>query len=301
MPLHPQAQAFVDHLAREKPPGWEELGPEEARVAFNGFGEFFGKGPQLDAVEDMVIDGDVPVRVYKPGQAGDLPVVMFFHGGGWVLGSVETHDALCRHLAKLSGAVVVSVDYGLSPENAFPGPLDQCYRATRHVSDNAADFGIHADRLFVAGDSAGGNLAAAVAIRARDEGGPSIAKQILIYPVIATDFETTSYQAFAEGHGLTRNSMIWFWRNYLTGHSDLNVPLADLRNHELAGLPPALVLTAEYDVLRDEGEDYADRLESAGVTVQRSRYDGMLHGFVHFAGLFDSHADALAEVSQFIR
>lgn len=301
MPLHPQAQAFVDHLAQEQPPGWPELGPTDARIAFDGLGETFGSGPELPFVQDKVIADDVPVRIYRPSDASVLPVVLFFHGGGWVLGGVDSHDGLCRNLAKLSGAAVVSVGYGLSPENAFPGPLEQCYRATQYVSENAGEFGVDATALSVAGDSAGGNLAAAVTIRARDENGPAIAKQVLFYPVIATDFDTSSYRAFAEGHGLTRESMIWFWQNYLDGRDDWNIPLADLRNHELSGLPSALVLTAEYDVLRDEGEAYADRLESAGVPVKRSQYEGMLHGFVHFAGLFDAHADALLEASQFIR
>ncbi|MEM9646699.1 MAG: alpha/beta hydrolase [Planctomycetota bacterium] len=300
MPLHPQAQAFVDSLAEQDAPSWQELGPVKAREGFRALGEVFGSGPELPLVKDVVLDGDISARLYKSSDLSDLPVVVFFHGGGWVLGDVESHDALCRRLASEAGIAVVSVDYDLAPENSFPGPMDQCYRATSFISANGESLGVDSARLMVAGDSAGGNLAGAVAIRARDESGPAIDSQILIYPVISPDFDTGSYLEFADGHGLTRASMQWFWECYLAGAESLSKPLADLGRHDLAGLPPALVITCEYDVLRDEGESYADRLKSSQVEVQWSRYEGMLHGFIHFASLFDDSDRAIKEVAAYI-
>lgn len=300
MPLHPQAQAFVDSLAQQNPPGWDELSPDEARQAFAGMGEFFGIGPELDAVDDMTL-ADVPVRVYRSDERAIKPAVIYVHGGGWVLGSIDTHDAICRRLVRGSGAHVISVDYGLAPENAFPGPLDQCFAVVQAVAEQGESLGVDPTRLLVAGDSAGGNLAAATAIRARDESGPALIGQALIYPVVAPDFETDSYQEFAEGFGLTRDSMKWFWRSYVGEGAELSQPLADLSGHSLEGLPPTLIITAEYDVLRDEGESFARRMKDSGIDVRHTRYDGMLHGFFHMATLFDDSRAATDEVIRFVR
>ena len=300
MPLTEQAQAFLDTIAANNPPGWEELTPQEGRKIFNDFGELFGEGPDLDRVEDHKLTGDVSVRLYSTGSDTAQPAVMYFHGGGWVLGNIQTHDSLCRRLAKSSGCTVISVDYALAPENPFPKPLDDCYSATESIVNRATELNIDPARIAVAGDSAGGNLAAAVSIRARDRSGPPIMLQVLLYPVIAPEFHTESYQQFATNHGLTLAGMKWFWEQYL-GEQDLD-PLAVVsRTASFEGLPPAHVVTVEYDVLRDEGESYARRLAAAGVSTTTKRYDGNLHGFMHFAGMFDDGLAATEDVALILK
>jgi len=300
MTLHPQAQSFVDQIAQQDRPGWHEMLPGEARVLFDEMKGIFGRGPKVHSVEDRKTDGGVPVRIYRPSDVIDLPVIVYFHGGGWALGNIESHDAVCRYLVTAANAVVVSVEYRLAPEHKYPAAFDDSFAATQWVSNNASDLGVDTNRISVAGDSAGGNLAAAVAIKARDVGGPAIHKQILIYPVIEPDFMTDSYLSCAEGHGLTRTTMQWFWEQYIVdgGEDRRYVCLA---NANVENLPPAFVLTAEYDVLRDEGENYAARLKSAGVEVALKRYPGMLHGFVHFCGYFDDAKTAFDDIADALR
>ena len=296
MTLHPQAQSFVDQIAEQNRPGWHTMSAGEARALFDEMKGIFGRGPELHSVEDRKTDGGVAVRVYRPTDSTDLPVVVYFHGGGWVLGNIESHDSVCRNIAKAADAVVVSVEYRLAPENKYPAAFHDCYAATKWVADEASALGVDANRLIVAGDSAGGNLAAAVAIKARDRGGPAICKQVLIYPVIEPDFTTDSYLSCAEGHGLTRETMQWFWEQYSDG--DAESRYACLANANVENLPSAFVLTAEYDVLRDEGENYAARMKSAGVDVTVKRYAGMLHGFVHFCGYFDDAKIAFVDIAK---
>jgi acetyl esterase len=296
MPLHPQAKAFIENLLEQNPPGWEELGVSEAREVFESFAPMLGAAPVLSRVEDHVLPGGVRVRLYCD-QTGPMPVVMFFHGGGWVLGNVETHDAMCRRLAVDSGCAIVSVDYGLSPENTFPGPILDCYRATESVYEMATELNVDGSRLAVAGDSAGGHLAASVAIKARDESGPPIALQVLMYPVIEPNFESGSYRAFAEGFGLTQSNMRWFWEQFLGGREAcVEAMPSHAKSHR--GLPPALILTAQYDVLRDEGNAYSLKLQRDNVQVSHSQCDGMLHGFLHFAGLFDTGIEVGRNIGQ---
>lgn len=301
MPLHPQSQAFIDSLAEQTPPSWQELGVKEAREVFDSFEPMYGDAPAVERVEDHVTPDGIRTRLYvnqaDSNETESPPVMMFFHGGGWVLGSIETHDALCRRMAVHSGCAVVSVDYRRSPENAFPGPVDDCYAATEFVATRAGDLGLDASRLAVAGDSAGGHLATCVAIKSRDQSGPPISVQVLLYPVIQPDFETDSYNAFAEGYGLTRASMQWFWQNFL-GHQHPSPASVPSQMAMLAGLPAAIVLTAEYDVLRDEGASYANQLKQAGVDVRHRQADGMLHGFLHFAGLFDPGIEIGKEIAE---
>jgi acetyl esterase len=302
MPLDPQAHAFLAAIAEQNPPAWEDLTPEEGRKAFTGLAEVFGTGPEVHRVEDRNLPGSIGVRIYRPAAEAALPAVMYFHGGGWVLGDLNTHDTLCRRLAAGSGSVVISVEYRRPPEHKFPGALNDCFEATRYVADHAGELGVDAKRVAVAGDSAGGNLAAAVALRARDEGGPAIHSQWLIYPVIDRQFDTGSYQSFAEGHALTRANMEWFWDQYLMGQADALDPYAAPgQAKSLAGLPPAHVITAEFDVLRDEGESYASRLKAAGVPVTLRRYDGMLHGFIHFTEPFDVGKQAIQDLAAAIK
>ncbi|MFK8111163.1 MAG: alpha/beta hydrolase [Rubripirellula sp.] len=284
MPLSEQAQAFIDAIANGDRPGWEEMSPAEGREIFNGFDELFGEGPELARVENRVLPGDVKVRIFADSDETQ-PAVMYFHGGGWVLGNIDTHDALCRRIAKLSGCVIISVDYSRSPEHRYPKAFNECHAATKYVAEHAAEFGIDKKRIAVMGDSAGGNLAAAVALKSRDEG-PKLALQVLIYPVIEPVFDTESYQAFGTGHGLSLANMRWFWDQYL-GDQQADAFAAPSRAKTLAGLPPAHVITAEFDVLRDESEAYARQLNEAGVPTTTSQYLGNLHGFIHFAGAFD--------------
>lgn len=305
MPLTPQAQAFLDAVAAQNSPPWESLTPQEGRAAFSGLTELFGEGPVVSRVEDQTLPGGLGLRIYSDGsesggRSARQPAVMYFHGGGWVLGNLDTHDALCRRLAKASGCTIVSVDYSLSPEARFPQPLQECYDATKYVSDHADELGVLAGRMAVAGDSAGGNLAAAVAIKARDEGSPSIKLQVLIYPVIEPKFDTDSYEQFADNHGLSRENMKWFWQQFLGDQAP--TPLAaPAQSASLAGLPSAHVITAQYDVLRDEGEAYARSLAAAGVPTSTRRYDGNLHGFIHFAGIFDDGLRATDDVAAVLR
>ena len=305
MPLTAQAQTFLEAVAALNRPGWEELTPEQGREVFNALGDLFGEGPPISRVEDRSLPNGVDVRIYAdPRSAGSVglrqPVVMFFHGGGWVLGNLETHDSLCRRLAKESGCTIVAVDYPLSPEARFPQALQQCYDATMYVVDHADELGVLGDSLAVLGDSAGGNLAAALAMKSRDEGGPAIKLQVLLYPVIEPNFETETYKRFGEKHGLSRANMKWFWQQYL-GDQQVVALAAPSRAASLTGLPPAHVVTAEYDVLRSEGEGYARSLSAAGVPTTTRRYDGNLHGFMHFAGMFDDGVAATRDVGNVLK
>ncbi len=250
-------------------------------------------------VRDITIPGpvgDIPARLYKPSAANNLPVLLWFHGGGWVIGSVEGSDPTARSLANQSGCAVVSVDYHMAPEYKFPAPVEDCYAATTWVVKHAADLGVDGSKIAVGGDSAGGNLAAVVAIMAKERGGPKISHQCLVYPVADYNFGTESYTNNANGYLLTVGSMKWFWNHYLNNPLEgLNHHASPLQTADLAGLPPALVITAEYDPLCSEGEALATRLAAAGVPVERKRYDGMIHGFFGMAASMD---DAKAAVSQ---
>lgn len=303
LPLHPQSQEFLASVAAENRPAWSDLPLSVARTMFLEFGKqrADGHGPDLLSVVDREIADGLRVRIYRPTFESGLIPIVYFHGGGWVLGDLNSHDVVCRMLAAESKSVVISVDYRLAPESPFPAAVDDCYRAVRYVAENAVELNVDATRQTVAGDSAGGNLAAAVSIRARDENGPSIWRQVLIYPVIAPNFHSDSYNAFAEGYGLTRDTMKFFWKAYV-GQDLSNVPpLADLSQVDLTGLPPALVLLATHDVLYDEGLAFANRLAEHGVLVTRMDYKGMLHGFVHFARLFDEGRRAIADIAGALR
>lgn len=280
---------------------WESMGPERARQTFRTLRPLYGEGPELARVEDVQTADGVGLRVYRalPDRPG--PGIVYFHGGGWVLGDVDTHDALCRKLARSAQGVVVSVNYDPAPENTFPDLLDQCVAATRFAFASKPQLGIDDTPLTVAGDSAGGNLASAVAARLRDAGDPIVGRQWLLYPAIAPDFSTESYRAFAEGHGLTRGSMEWFWRCYLGDSDGQDLRYADLRQLDLEGLPEATVVTAECDVLRDEGEAYAQALEAAGVETKCIRYDGMLHGFILLGEIFAEGNEVLERLGQSLR
>jgi acetyl esterase len=246
--------------------------------------------------------GEIPVRLYRPESRDPLPVLVYFHGGGFVLCDLDTHDGPCRSLANAAGCAVVSVDYRLAPEHRFPAAPEDCYAATRWVAECGRELGVDPARIAVGGDSAGGNLTAVVAQMARDRRGPRLAFQLLVYPVADARFDTASYRDNAEGYFLTANMMKWFWRKYLADPADAENPYASpLRAKDLAGLPPGLCITAEFDPLRDEGEAYAARLREAGVRVATSRYDGMFHGFFGMGALIDQGRTAVAEAASALR
>jgi acetyl esterase len=303
MALDPQVKALLDMLAAAGGPPLEEMEVPAAREMYLAMRPPTA-GAEVGSVVDRKIPGgspgvEIPVRIYTPkGGDGPLPVVAYFHGGGWVIGDLETHDHWCRAVASGVPAVVVSVDYRLAPETRFPAAAEDCYAATKWVAANARSLNADPARLAVAGDSAGGNLSAAVAQMARDRGGPPIAFQLLLCPVTEYGFETTSYRDNAEGYLLTKSGMVWFWHHYLAEPTkEGRDPRASpMRAQSLAGLPPAHVVTAEYDVLRDEGEAYAAKLRQAGVAVTSKRYEGQIHNFFTMAHVLEQGAAASEEI-----
>ncbi len=300
MPLDPQAREVLDRLAAVDLPPIEQQSPARAREIMLLRTIGLGEPPAIASMEDRrvpVDGGEIDVRVYRPATEGELPVLVYFHGGGWVIGCIRTHDALCRALANASGFAVVAVDYRLAPEHRYPTAVEDCWAATRWVADNAEELGVDPHRLVVGGDSAGGNLAAVVALLARDRGGLELAGQILVYPITDCDLDTPSSLTNAEGYNLTRAAMRWFWDHYLPEEKRRKEPLASpLQADSLAGLAPALVQTAEFDPLRDEGEAYAHRLIEAGVDATLTRYDGLIHGYIRMTGQIDRAQDANDEI-----
>jgi acetyl esterase len=305
MALDLQARAFLDQLAAAGSPPLNALSVPDARQALLTLFATTGEKEPIQRVEDRHIPGPggpIPIRIYTPQGNNRLPILVYFHGGGWVLGDLETHDAPCRALANAASCLVIAVDYRLAPEHKYPAAVEDCYAATKWVVLNAAALGGDPMRIAVGGDSAGGNLAAAVALMARDRGTPSLTYQLLIYPVTDYAFDTASYRDNAEGYLLTKDMMQWFWRHYLNSEADGQTPYASpLRARDVHGLPPALIITAEFDPLRDEGEAYAARLREAGVPVVLSRYSGMIHGFFSLATVLDQGKQAIAEAATRLR
>jgi len=292
VPIDPQAAAFLEQL-RElgAPPHWE-VGPAEARRLMDEAAPgLFGKPDPVASVEDADADG-VPVRVYRPAD-GEVPALVWFHGGGWVLGSVASHDGLCRTLAARSGCAVVATDYRLAPEHPYPAAVEDAWTATLWA-------GRRFPALAVGGDSAGGHLAAVTALRARDRSVPLVL-QVLVYPATDGGCDTPSYAEHAEVPNLTVEVMRWFWEQFCPVERRAEPEASVLRTPDLSAVAPALVLTAEYDVLRDEGEAYARRLLDAGVPVTLTRYDGQIHGFLRMPALIDQASHALDEVAEAIR
>jgi acetyl esterase len=295
MPLTVQAKAFLDEIAAKGSPPAYTLPPAEARLNRDVPLE---PGPDVASVEDHTVPhstGTILVRVYTPPGTGPFPVLVWFHGGGWVIGSLESADGTCRRLSVGTGCAVVSVDYRLAPEWKFPTAAEDCYTATAWVAQNASQIGLDGRRLAVGGDSAGGNLATVVALMSRDRGSPAIVFQLLICPVTDRNFETQSYRENMIGYRLTREHMRWYWNHYLRTDTDAAHPYAaPLQARDLSGLPPALIATAEFDPLRDEGEAYAERLRQAGVPTTCTRYAGVPHLFYMVPGRIDEARTVIA-------
>jgi len=305
MPLDPQARAMLDQIPLLSDEIVLALAPPMLREAMAAMPGSVGPVEEVARVESRTLPGpagEIPVRIYAPSDARSLPALVYFHGGGFVIGSLDTHDGTCRSLANAIGCAVVSVDYRLAPEHKFPAGPEDCYAATRWVAEKGAEIGVDTARVAVGGDSAGGNLAAVVALMARDRHGPALRHQLLIYPVANHDYATASYEENKQGYLLSREMMRWFWNHYLARPEDGENPYASpLRAASLAGLPPAHVITAEYDPLRDEGEALAARLLRDGVPTTQVRYDGMIHGFFSMTQMLDMAKRAVAEAATAVR
>ena len=303
MPLDAQIESVMEQVAALGFPPSHTVSAQEARS--NAKARPRGKGPDVHKVEDIKIPSDagpIPARIYTPSDETSLPVLVWFHGGGWVVGDLESADATARHLCNESSSVIISIDYRLAPETKFPGAPDDCYAATQWVSENASSLNADPDKIAVGGDSAGGNLAAVVSLMARDKQGPKIGFQLLVYPVTEMNFNTKSYIDNAEGYQLSRDGMIWYWDHYLEDKEASNNPYAaPMKAQSLQNLPPALIITAEYDPLRDEGKAYAERLKAEGVTTQYTMYSGMIHGFFGMASVVDKGRAAVKEAADAMR
>jgi acetyl esterase len=296
--LSPKARAIVDQIATL--PQLPALTPVEAR----------GRPVPLEAAPEAVGSvtaraipgpgGPLAIRIYRPKDALRAALV-YFHGGGWVLGSLESADATCRALTNRSRCVVISIDYRLAPESKFPAAVDDAYAATRWIADNASDLRIDPARIAVGGASAGGNLAAAVALVARERGGPKIAFQLLTVPVAELSSKAESHREFAEGYGLSAADMTWFGLHYVRTPADADDPRASVLRADLHGLPPAFVITAECDPLRDDGEAYADRLRELGIAARYKRYPGMFHGFMSFPSVLPEASEAFEDAGKALR
>jgi acetyl esterase len=274
--------AFIAQMAESGLKPLHEMTPEEARGLGGAWLELYGSGPEVGSVSDDAVPvegGEVPVRIYQPAGAARA-LIVYYHGGGWVIGALDEFDVLARQLVDRTGATVVLVDYRLAPEHRYPVAAEDSWAALVWIADHLEELAGSRVPLIVAGDSAGGNLSAIVAQRAKAEGGPDISLQVLVYPVTDADLDNASYTDPANQLLLSRDAMIWFWDHYAPDPEDRKNPDASpLRADDLSGLPPAVVLTAEHDPLRDEGEAYADKLRAAGVPVQHQRFDGQMHAF----------------------
>ncbi|MBT4491015.1 MAG: alpha/beta hydrolase [Rhodospirillaceae bacterium] len=309
MTLDPQVEYILELIEKSPYPEFHTLSPQEAREIFEDTAPALNIRPEdVYRSEDRWVegvDGDIPIRIYTPYEpaAGEtLPILVFYHGGGFVIGSLDSYDSLCRALANRAACIVVSVDYRLAPEHKFPAAVDDALDAYQWVSDHAHELDGDATRMAIAGDSAGGNVTAVTAIGIRDEGDRSPLLQVLIYPVLDGTPETSSHHEFAEGMLLTRGNILWFYDHYMKQPEDVANPrFSPILAEDLSGLAPTLLIVAGHDPLRDEGLAYGERLKDAGVTVELSNYEGMVHGFLSFADAVDQGKVAIEQVATALR
>ena len=308
MDLDPDAARALQLIKATGRPAYEDLTIQEARQAYDKVRIAVSPPPpEVASVRDLSAEGPggpIKLRHYVPvgSPTARLPALVYCHGGGWVMGDLDSHDGVCRHLANRSGCAVVSIDYRLAPEHKFPAAVDDAIAATTWVAGHAADLGIDADRIAVGGDSAGATLAAATCIAAREAGGPRLRHQVLLYPVTDLDMCTPSHERLAEGFLLTRSTLTWFYANYLRGPEDkADWRASPLKAASFRGLPPALILTASHDPLCDEGEAYARRLIEAGVRVTSWRVPGQLHGFLPMGKLMRAAGPTLDEIARHLK
>lgn len=308
--LYPTVQDFLNNLAAQGGPPLYELSPQDAREVLRGLQAVRVAKMPAD-IEDRLLpvgpQGKVSIRIVRPKDIKEtLPALMYFHGGGWVMGDKDTHDRLIREIANGARAAVVFVNYTPSPEAQYPVPIEEAYAATRWVAEHGREINVDSSRLAVVGDSVGGNMVAAVTLLAKQRGGPALHLQVLFYPVTEAGFDTPSYDQFAEGYFLTREAMKWFWDQYAPDPTVRNEPTASPLNasvDQLRGLPPALIIVGECDVLRDEGEAYARKLIEAGVRVTALRCLGIIHDFVMLNAITDAPAPraAIAHAGELLR
>jgi len=308
MPLDPQVQAVLDAAKKANVAELWQLTPHDARAEYRRRTNRLKVDVDIHRFEDRDIDGSggkIPIRIYTPRELASgekLPVLVWYHGGGYVIGDLDTHDSACRALANEADCIVVAVDYRLAPEHKFPAAVDDCFAALKWVVKHADEINVDGTRIAVGGDSAGGNLAAVVSILARNAGSPKIAFQLLIYPVTAPEPETKSHHAFAEGYLLTRKTITWFFTQYIRSSKDVtDFRYAPLEADDLSSLPPSLIVVAGYDPLRDEGVEYAEALIHAGNRVRLSNYEGMVHGFYLMGGMVDASRRAISESAAMLR
>jgi acetyl esterase len=307
MPLDPIMKAFIDQMALQPAPKMYELPAPAARMMFAAIMEMTGpKDVPIGKVANLTCPGpggDIPLRIYTPvaAAAETLPALLFFHGGGFVIGNIDTHDGLCRILANEAGVRVIAVDYRLAPEHKYPAAIEDAYAALAYVEANAAQLGVDANRLAVGGDSAGGAISAVLTQMTKEKGGPSIAFQLLFFPVTQIGEETTSLKNYAEGFVLERAGLEWFYKNYVPAGADRKDPAISPLYGSVEGLPPAYLTVAEFDPLHDEGLEYGRKLKAAGVPCEIVDYPGLVHDFIYFQSVLPQAAVALKAAAQALK